>query len=48
MTPVGGGVQIQAALALQGENVAEDDGSVAEARAANPISNLPADKWWWD
>jgi hypothetical protein len=48
MTPVGGGVQIQAALALQGENVSEDDGSVAEARAANPISELPADKWWWD
>ncbi|MEM9353261.1 MAG: DUF1598 domain-containing protein [Planctomycetota bacterium] len=48
MTPVGGGVQIQAGQALDSENVAEDDGEVAKAHAAAAIADLPADQWWWD
>ena len=48
-TPVGGGVQIQAQQALKSENlVADDKGSLQTAREEISISDLPADKWWWD
>ena len=48
-TPVGGGVQIQAQQALAAENLlADEDGSVTTARDAIDLSDLPADKWWWD
>jgi hypothetical protein len=48
-TPVGGGVQIQARQALDPENLLSDnDGSVQSARDSVSLSDLPADKWWWD
>lgn len=48
-TPVGGGVQIRAQLALEAENLLSDeDGSVQTARDAVSLKDLPADKWWWD
>jgi hypothetical protein len=48
MTPVGGGVEIRAAKALEDGNVLADDGSVAEAHDAIDLSSLPANQWWWD
>jgi hypothetical protein len=48
-TPVGGGVQVSAADVLKKENlIADEKGSVDSARKAVSLSDLPADKWWWD
>ena len=48
-TPVGGGVQVKATDVLKTENLlADEKGEVDAARKAIPISELPADKWWWD
>jgi hypothetical protein len=48
-TPVGGGVQVRANLALDTDNLLTDEkGEVAAARKAVSLSDLPADKWWWD
>jgi hypothetical protein len=48
-TPVGGGVQVRATQALEAENLlADEKGEVDAARKSVPISNLAADKWWWD
>ncbi|MCL2004734.1 MAG: DUF1598 domain-containing protein [Planctomycetaceae bacterium] len=48
VAPVGGGIEIQAELALSDEHAQPDrDGNVAEQR--NQISlNLPEGVWWWD
>ncbi len=49
MTPIGGGVNIQAAQALTRSNLIEDtDGDLAEAHKAIDINGLPAASWWWD
>ncbi|HEX6961594.1 MAG TPA: DUF1598 domain-containing protein [Lacipirellula sp.] len=48
MTPIGGGVEIRAGMAVDDANVLADDGSVAEAKAAIDLSSLPASQWWWD
>jgi hypothetical protein len=49
MTPVGGGVEIRAAQAIESSNLLQDeDGAVAEARDQIDIKALAADKWWWD
>jgi len=48
MTPVGGGVNIQAHLALDYDHVSEDtDGDVAQARADTTV-DLAEGQWWWD
>ena len=48
MTPIGGGVQIQAAMALEPENVlADDNDKVAELRKETNVK-LAKDQWWWD
>lgn len=45
MTPIGGGVTIQAATAVEAPNLLMDEkGEVAKAHAA---VKLPADRWWW-
>jgi hypothetical protein len=45
MTPIGGGVTIQAATAVEPPNLLMDEkGEVAKAHAA---VKLPADRWWW-
>ncbi len=48
MTPIGGGVQIQAAKALDSENVlADEKGKVGKLReTVKP--DLAAGQWWWD
>jgi hypothetical protein len=49
MTPLGGGVQIQTARALESDRLLHDDaGQLAEQRAAQSLSNLADGQWWWD
>ena len=49
MTPVGGGVNIEARRALQGENVAtDDDGELGDLRGTIDVRGLDAGQWWWD
>jgi len=49
MTPIGGGVNIQARRALSPEHLLTDDeGKVAAARAAVSVSGLTPSQWWWD
>ncbi len=46
MTPIGGGVHIEARAALRPENLLQDEkGKLDQAR--NAVS-LPAGRWWWD
>lgn len=47
MTPIGGGVQIEAEMALKPENIQADDGKVAGLRASTEV-DLPDGQWWWD
>ncbi len=48
-TPVGGGVTIQARTALRSDNLlADEDGKITELREGVDLSELPADRWWWD
>jgi hypothetical protein len=48
MTPIGGGVEIRANIALDSANTLADDGAVAKAKDAIDITSLPANQWWWD
>lgn len=49
MTPVGGGVHIEPLQAIQTAHVQSDeDGKLAEAKAAIDLKQLAADQWWWD
>ncbi|MHB8897324.1 MAG: DUF1598 domain-containing protein [Thermoguttaceae bacterium] len=48
MTPIGGGVQIEAETALDPENVlADEEGKVAELRGKTGLKLAPG-QWWWD
>ncbi|GAB5404231.1 MAG: DUF1598 domain-containing protein [Aureliella sp.] len=48
ITPIGGGVAIQAKKALAAENMKEDDGSIAKQREAVSVDSLDNNQWWWD
>lgn len=49
LTPLGGGVSIEATRALQSDVMLEDeDGQVAEARSQVKLQNLAPNQWWWD
>ena len=49
MTPIGGGVQMQPAQALERKNTLPDeDGKISELRESIGVKDLPADQWWWD
>ena len=49
MTPIGGGVQMRPTEAVDPTNLLDDkDAKVQEARAANDLSKLAPDQWWWD
>jgi len=49
MTPIGGGVMIQASKALAPEHIMYDEeGEVEKLRDTISLDELPADKWWWD
>lgn len=48
MTPIGGGVQIEPAMALKPESLLQDEqGKVAELREETTLE-LPEGQWWWD
>ncbi len=48
MTPIGGGVDIQAAKALEnGKTLTDEKGKVSKVREEVKI-NLAAGQWWWD
>jgi hypothetical protein len=49
MTPVGGGVHIEPQQAIQTSRVmADEQGKLAQAKAAIDLKQLAADRWWWD
>ncbi len=49
ITPIGGGVLIQAKQALKPENLQGDEtGAITKARDAQNLDAVPADHWWWD
>jgi hypothetical protein len=49
VTPVGGGVQIQAKLAIDSANLLPDErGEVAAARDGVDTKTLADGQWWWD
>jgi hypothetical protein len=49
MTPIGGGVEIRASMAVDsGSTFADEDGAVAKAKDAIDLTSLPASQWWWD
>jgi hypothetical protein len=49
VTPVGGGVRIEAPKALEAANLVPDEGGkVEKARDAVDLSKLADDQWWWD
>jgi len=49
LTPVAGGVTIQARQALTKENlIADERGQTAHARQETSLKNLQDGQWWWD
>ena len=49
MTPIGGGVSIQARQALSPGNLQKDEsGELAAARGKIDISKVDPKRWWWD
>jgi hypothetical protein len=48
ITPIGGGVSIQARKALAKENQKLDDGTAVKTRNAISVTGLTENQWWWD
>jgi hypothetical protein len=49
ITPIGGGVEIQARRALKSENLKTDEtGEISKKHDGLNLKNLAADQWWWD
>lgn len=49
LTPIGGGVEINAKRALTPDNVQKDEeGELAETQKGISLENLAAGQWWWD
>lgn len=48
VTPIGGGVAIEARKALNENNIQKDDGSIQSQRGKITLQAIPADQWWWD
>ncbi|HXT60987.1 MAG TPA: DUF1598 domain-containing protein [Pirellulales bacterium] len=49
MTPVGGGVHVEAELALKSEYLLKDEGGkVEQARQQTQLDHLKPGQWWWD
>jgi len=49
MTPVAGGVHVEAELALKSENLLEDtEGKVEKVRKETQLDHLQPGQWWWD
>ncbi len=48
ITPIGGGVAIEARKALNENNIQKDDGAAVKARSQITLKEIPASQWWWD
>ncbi len=49
MTPIGGGVEIHARLALETEHrLYDEEGTVKAAHRATTVADLKPGQWWWD
>ena len=49
MTPIGGGINIQARIALNGDKVSVDtEGKIETVRDTIQFDNLADGQWWWD
>lgn len=49
MTPIGGGVQVEAQMALNTDNLLPDEGNqVEKARSETRLDHLKEGQWWWD
>ncbi len=49
LTPIGGGVEINAKQALTPDNVQKDEeGALAETQKEISLKDLAAGQWWWD
>jgi len=48
MTPIGGGVQIQALMAIRPENVTPDEGGRVQRLRDHIKPELARGQWWWD
>lgn len=49
VTPIGGGVEIRAAMALKSENLLKDEqGQVQQTRSNIKLDQLGEGQWWWD
>ena len=48
ITPIGGGVAIEARKALNENNIRKDDGAAEKARSQVSLKDIPASQWWWD
>ncbi len=48
MTPIGGGVRIEAALALDDENTLQDDKGEVKSLHQSLAPDLKPGQWWWD
>lgn len=48
MTPVGGGVKIEASMALEAENILADEKGKVSAQHGKVKLTIPENRWWWD
>lgn len=48
MTPVGGGVHINAREAISAGRVKQDDGAIQKTHGSVDLSHLSDNQWWWD
>lgn len=47
ITPIGGGIEIQATKALK-QVRGDEGGEIAKLRDAQKVNEVKADQWWWD
>ena len=48
VTPIGGGVAIEARKAITEGNIQKDDGQISGQRERVSLKDIPASQWWWD
>ena len=48
VTPIGGGVAIEARKAITEESIRKDDGTIQTQRSKISLKDIPASQWWWD
>ena len=48
MTPVGGGVRIEASMALDADNILADEKGEVSAQHGQVKLTIPENRWWWD